>query len=215
MASLEIAQIVLLSLLVSGTATLLGAVIGVPLGALIALKSFRGRTFVRTVAFTFYGFPPVLAGLLVFLLLSNAGPFGFLDWLFTPIGMIVAQTLIVTPIIAGLTISAMMAVEKRVHDTAMTLGADEPQWRSTALHEARVGVLAAVMVGFGRAISEVGAVLIVGGNIAGYTRVLTTAIILETSQANYVEAIVLGVILFAIAFAVFAFLHRIQARGFL
>jgi len=215
MASAEILQIVLLSLLVSGTATLIGAGIGIPAGALVALKDFRGRRFVRTVAFTFYGFPPVLAGLLVFLLLSNAGPLGFLGWLFTPIGMIVAQVVIVTPIVMGVTISAVMVVERRTRETALTLGADESQWRATALHEARVGVLAAVMLGFGRAISEVGAVLIVGGNIAGYTRVLTTAIVLETSRANYAEAMIFGGILFVIAFAVFTVLHRLQARGIL
>jgi len=178
------------------------------------LRPFRGRNFVRTLAFTFYGFPPVLAGLLVFLLLSNAGPLGVLGWLFTPLGMVLAQTLLVTPIVMGLTISAMMSVEKRLRETALALGADERQWRVTAVHEARIGVASAVMVGFGRAISEVGAVLIVGGNIRGHTRVLTTAIVLETAQANYVAATVYGVILFAIAFLFFAILQRIQERVF-
>jgi len=209
----EILQIVGLSLLVSGTSTLIGSVVGVPLGVLVALRKFRGRNFVRTVAFTFYGFPPVLAGLLVFLLLSRGGPFGFLGFLFTPIGMILAQSVIVMPIVMGITISAMMTVEKRLHDTSLALGANERQWRTTALHDARVGVFTAVMVGFGRAISEVGTVLIVGGNIRGQTRVLTTAIVLETSQAHYLEATVFGIILFVIAFAVFAFLQRLQAKG--
>ena len=209
----ELIHIVGLSFLVAGTSTLIGAVVGVPVGAFVALKEFRGRDFVRTLAFTFYGFPPVLAGLLVFLLLSNAGPLGFLGWLFTPIGMVFAQVLIVTPIVMGITISAVMNVEKRLHETALTLGADERQWRATALHEARLGVLTAIMLGFGRAISEVGAVLIVGGNIRGYTRVLTTAIVLETSQAHYVEATVFGVILFGASFAVFALLQRLQGRG--
>ncbi len=209
----EILQIVGLSILVSGTSTLIGSVVGVPLGVLVALRKFRGRNFVRTVAFTFYGFPPVLAGLLVFLLLSRGGPFGFLGFLFTPIGMILAQSVIVMPIVMGITISAMMTVEKRLHDTSLALGANERQWRTTALHDARVGVFTAVMVGFGRAISEVGTVLIVGGNIRGQTRVLTTAIVLETSQAHYLEATVFGIILFVIAFAVFAFLQRLQAKG--
>lgn len=209
----EVLQIIGLSLLVSGTSTLIGSVIGVPLGVFVALRKFRGRTFVRTVAFTFYGFPPVLAGLLVFLLLSRGGPFGFLGFLFTPVGMILAQSVIVIPIVMGITISAMMTVEKRLHDTARALGANERQWRATALHDARIGVFTAVMVGFGRAISEVGTVLIVGGNIRGQTRVLTTAIVLETSQAHYVEATIFGLILFIIAFAVFAFLQRLQARG--
>lgn len=206
-------QIVALTLLVAGTSTLIGAVLGVPAGAFIALKRFRGRNFVRTLAFTFYGFPPVLAGLLVYLLLSRSGPLGFLGWLFTPIGMVVAQSVLVVPIVMGVTISAVMTVEKRLHDTASTLGADERQWRATAIHEARVGVLTAVMVGFGRAVSEVGAVLIVGGNIAGQTRVLTTAIVLETSQAHYLEATILGVILFVLAFAIFAVLQRLQREG--
>ena len=209
----EIAQIIGLSVLVSGTSTLIGAVVGVPLGVFVALKKFRGRNFVRTIAFTLYGFPPVLAGLLVFLLLSRGGPLGILGLLFTPTGMILAQALIVTPIVMGITISAVMNVERRLHDTALALGADERQWRATALHDARTGVLTAVMVGFGRAISEVGTVLIVGGNIRGQTRVLTTAIVLETSQAHYVEATVFGVVLFGIAFVFFAFLQRLQARG--
>lgn len=203
----------LLSLLVAGTSTLLGALLGIPAGAFIALKKFRGRNFVRTLAFTFYGFPPVLAGLLVYLVLSRSGPLGALDWLFTPLGMILAQAILVVPIVAGVTISAVQVVEKRLHETALTLGADERQWRSTAIHEARIGVLTAVMVGFGRAISEVGAVLIVGGNIAGQTRVLTTAIVLETSEAHYLEASVLGIILFVLAFFVFAVLQRLQAEG--
>jgi tungstate transport system permease protein len=163
----EILQIVGLSILVSGTSTLIGSVVGVPLGVLVALRKFRGRNFVRTVAFTFYGFPPVLAGLLVFLILSRGGPLGLLGFLFTPIGMILAQSVIVMPIVMGITISAMMTVEKRLHDTSLALGANERQWRTTALHDARVGVFTAVMVGFGRAISEVGTVLIVGGNIRG------------------------------------------------
>ena len=209
----EILQIVGLSILVSGTSTLIGSVVGVPLGVLVALRKFRGRNFVRTVAFTFYGFPPVLAGLLVFLILSRGGPLGFLGFLFTPIGMILAQSVIVMPIVMGITISAMMMVEKRLHDTSLALGANERQWRTTALHDARVGVFTAVMVGFGRAISEVGTVLIVGGNIRGQTRVLTTAIVLEISQAHYLEATIFGIILFVIAFAVFAFLQRLQAKG--
>lgn len=209
----SVLQIVVLTLLVAGTSTLIGAVLGIPAGAFIALRKFRGRNFVRTLAFTFYGFPPVLAGLLVYLVLSRSGPLGALGWLFTPLGMIVAQSILIVPIVMGVTISAVMAVEKRLHDTALTLGADERQWRATAIHEARVGVITAVMVGFGRAVSEVGAVLIVGGNIAGQTRVLTTAIVLETSQAHYVEATVFGVILFVIAFAVFAVLQRLQREG--
>ena len=202
-----------LSLLVAGTSTIIGAVLGVPMGAIIALKKFRGRNFVRTLAFTFYGFPPVLAGLLVYLLLSRSGPLGFLGWVFTPLGMILAQAVLVVPIVTGVTISAVQVVEKRLHETALTLGADERQWRSTALHEARLGVLTAIMVGFGRAISDVGAVLIVGGNIAGQTRVLTTAIVLDTSEANYLEATVLGIILFVLAFAVFAVLQRLESEG--
>ena len=209
----SVLQIIVITLLVAGTSTLIGAALGIPAGAFVALKKFRGRNFVRTLAFTFYGFPPVLAGLLVYLLLSRSGPLGALGWLFTPMGMIVAQSVLIVPIVMGVTISAVMAVERRLHDTALTLGADERQWRATAIHEARVGVVTAVMVGFGRAVSEVGAVLIVGGNIAGQTRVLTTAIVLETSQAHYVEASVFGVILFVIAFAIFGVLQRLQREG--
>lgn len=206
-------QITGLSLFVATTSTLIGAIVGVPAGTFIALRKFRGREFVRTLAFTFYGFPPVLAGLLVFLLLSHEGPLGGLDWLYTPVGMILAQAVLVVPIVMGVTISAVTTVEKRLHDTALTLGASERQWRATATHEARLGVLTAVMVGFGRAISEVGAVLIVGGNIAGQTRVLTTAIVLDVSEAHYLEATTFGLILFALAFTIFAVLQRLQREG--
>src|SRR3989304_8172670 len=125
----EISQIVGVSLLVAGTSTLIGSVVGIPLGVLVALKEFRGRNFVRTLAFTFYGFPPVLAGLLVFLLLSRGGPLGFLGLLFTPLGMIIAQSLVIAPVVLGITISAVTNVSRRLYDTALALGAGGREWR--------------------------------------------------------------------------------------
>lgn len=158
--------------------------------------------------------PPVLAGLLVYLLLSKEGPLGVLSALFTPAGMVLAQVLIVTPIVTGVTYSAVASVGRDVKDAARGLGARGWSLASTVVQEARLGVLTAVMVGFGRAISEVGAVLIVGGNIQGSTRVLTTAIVLETSRGNFAEAIALGFILLAAAFGIFLVLYWIQQRGY-
>jgi len=157
--------------------------------------------------------PPVLAGLLVYLLLSTSGPLGILGWLYTPVGMVLAQVLIVTPIVAGVTYSAVSSVGRDVKDAARSLGARGWALAATVIEEARLGVLTAIMVGFGRAISEVGAVLIVGGNIRGSTRVLTTAIVLETSRGNFTEAVALGGILLGIGFVIFLFLYRTQQQG--
>jgi len=171
-------------------------------------------TIAKAIVFTLYGMPPVLAGLLVYLLLSNTGPLGFLGWLFTPAGMILAQVLIITPIITGVTYSAVSSVGRDVKDAAKSLGARGWSLATTVIEEARLGVLTAVMVGFGRAISEVGAVLMVGGNIRGATRVLTTAIVLETSRGDFAEAIALGGILLMVGFVIFVFLYWVQQRGF-
>lgn len=196
--------------MVSGTATCIAAAIGVPLGSRLALREFIGRDAVKVLTFTMYGFPPVLAGLVIYLLLSNSGPLGFLELLFTPGAMVLAQTLLVLPIITGLTLSAVSEVGNDVKDTARTLGATRAQVERLVLKEARVGVVSAVMVGFGRAIAEVGAVIIVGGNIKWHTRVLTTAIVLETRRGNFEYALSLGAILLTMAVIVYFFLHRYQ-----
>jgi tungstate transport system permease protein len=192
---------------------MVASVIGIPLGSRLALREFLGKRAIKVLTYTMYGFPPVLAGLVIYLLLSNSGPLGFLELLFTPGAMILAQALLVTPIVTGLTLSAVSEVGPEVKDTARTLGADDGQIERLVLREARVGVFSAVMVGFGRAIAEVGAVIIVGGNIMWHTRVLTTAIVLETRRGDFTYAIVLGVILLVLASVVYLVLQYMQERG--
>ncbi|UCC93482.1 MAG: ABC transporter permease, partial [Thermoplasmata archaeon] len=195
---------------VSGTATLIAAAIGIPLGTRLALREFLGKRAIKVITYMMYGFPPVLAGLVIYLALSNEGPFGSLELLFTPWAMVIAQVLLVTPIILGLTLSAVSEVGRDVKETAQTLGADDRQISRTVISEAKVGVVSGVMVGFGRAIAEVGAVIIVGGNIKWHTRVLTTSIVLETRQGNFEYALVLGAILLAVAATVFIVLQYYQ-----
>jgi tungstate transport system permease protein len=209
----DLLDVTLLSLFVSGISTLLASAIGIPLGSLMGLRNFRGKEIVRTITFTLYGFPPVVAGLLVYMAISNSGPLGGLGLIFTPTAMILAQTLLVLPIVTGLTMSAVSDVPEEVKETAMTLGADELQTARTVLNEARIAIISAVMVGFGRAIAEVGAVMIVGGNIKWHTRVLTTAIVLETRRGNYEYGLTLGAILMTMAVVVFYLLKRYQDKG--
>ncbi len=208
----DIVQITALSLLVSGTSTLVATLIAVPVGTLLGLREVGSGRLLRNILFTLYGLPPVLAGLLVFLVLSKAGPLGPLRLLYTPLGMVIAQVVIVTPIILGITMSVVSTVERRVKDTAFVLGADRYQLSVTVLREAAAGVLTAIMVGFGRAISEVGAVFIVGGHIEGQTQVLTTTIITDIGQAEYSHAVALGVILLVIAALIYSLLYRLQER---
>ena len=167
---------------VSTTAVVIGALLGVPLGAILGLRKFRAGSFDAT-TYTLMSLPPVLAGLLVYLLFARSGPMGFLDILFTPSVMVIAQVLLVTPIITGLAAAAIAAKEKLSMDTARTLGASERQAAWVVIKEARTGILAGVMTGFGRAFGEVGAVMMVGGNVRYQTRVLTTSIVLETFRA--------------------------------
>ena len=208
----DILQITGLSLLVCGTSTLVATLIGVPIGTLLGLREIGSGRLLRNILFTLYGLPPVLAGLLVFLVLSRAGPLGPLGLLYTPLGMVIAQVVIVTPIILGITMSVVSTVERRVKDTAFVLGADRYQLSVTVLREAAAGVLTAIMVGFGRAISEVGAVFIVWGHIEGQTQVLTTTIITDIGQAEYAHAVALGVILLVIAAGIYSLLYRLQEK---
>ena len=203
-------HVTMMTIAVSGTATLIAAAIGIPLGTRLALREFLGKRAIKVITYMMYGFPPVLAGLIIYLLLSNEGPLGSLELLFTPWAMIIAQILLVTPIITGLTLSAVSEVGREVKETAQTLGADDRQVSRTVISEAMVGVVSGVMVGFGRAVAEVGAVIIVGGNIKWNTRVLTTSIVLETRQGNFEYALVLGAILLAVAATVFIVLQYYQ-----
>lgn len=198
----EIVSITLLSLQVSTTAVLLSALVGIPAGVLIALNEFPFKKSLIMVINTLMGLPPVVAGLLVFLMISRSGPLGTFGVLFTPTAMIIAQFILVMPIITGLSISAARAVDRSVIDTAISLGARKSERVWLVVNEARQSLLTAVIAGFGRAIAEVGAVMIVGGDIRWTTRVLTTSIVLETRKANFEMAIALGLILLALSFTI-------------
>jgi tungstate transport system permease protein len=199
-----------LTLRVTGAALLISTLIGVPLGALLGLIRFRGKGLVTALLYTGMGLPPVVVGLFVYLLLSRSGPFGELSWLFTPDAMIVAQIVIAFPLVTGLTLSAVASVDPELRRQVFALGATRRQIAWAVLREARVGVTAAIVAAFGGIISEVGAVMLVGGNIAGQTRVLTTAIVLYTRQGDFALALALGIILIALAFGANLLLLRLQ-----
>lgn len=207
----------LLSLRVSGTALFLSTLVGIPLGLYLGLVRFVGRPAIIAFLYTGMGFPPVVAGLVVYLLLSRSGPLGQLNAalipaLFTPGGMIMAQSLIAFPLVAGFTMAAVMSVDPQLRQQMRALGATRWQTALTTLSEARIGVLIAVIAGFGRIIAEVGAVMMVGGNIEHRTRVLTTAIVLETRKGNFDLAIALGLILLTMAFLINGFMLFLQGR---
>ena len=215
----DLSEIVLLSLKVSGTALLFSTLIGVPVGVLIGLNRFRGRRFITAVMYTGMGFPPVVVGLFVYLLLSRRGLLGGLNWpfipsLFTPGAMIIAQTIIAFPLVAGFTMAAVMGVDPQLRQQVLALGATPRQAALTVLGEARLGVIVAIIAGFGSVISEVGAVMLVGGNIAGRTRVMTTAIVLETRQGDFGMALALGALLLGIVFVANVLMMRLQGRSF-
>jgi tungstate transport system permease protein len=215
----QLIQIVSLSLQVSGIALLISSLLGVPFGALVGLNRFPGRKLIVVLIYTGMGFPPVVVGLFVYLLLSRSGPLGGLDstWipqLFTPGAMILAQTIIAFPLVAGFTMAAVMGIDPHLSQQVLALGATHRQAAMTILSEARLGVIVAIIAGFGSIISEVGAVMLVGGNIEGSTRVLTTAIVLETRKGNFSLALALGGVLLAIAFLANLFMMRLQGKGF-
>jgi tungstate transport system permease protein len=215
----QLLEIVLLSLRVSGIALAISSVIGIPVGALLGLARFRGRRLAVALVYTGMAFPPVVIGLFVYLLLSRSGVLGSLGlpWLprlFTPEAMILAQVIIALPLVAGFTLAAVQGVDPALRLQVQALGASRWQTTWAILEEARVGVIAAVMAGFGGVISEVGAVMLVGGNIEGQTRVLTTAIVLETNKGNFGLALALGVILLGMAFAANFIILHLQGRTF-
>jgi len=195
----EVLEILGVTLRVSVTATLLAAVASVPLGLVLVLASFPGKRVVVAVVHTLMALPTVVVGLLLYGLLSRSGPLGFLGLLYTPWAMVAGQFLLALPIITALTYSAIKGVDARVRRTALTLGATELQAGRALLAEARYGLLAAVAAGFGRAITEVGAAIMLGGNIRGLTRTMTTAITLETAKGDFALGIALGLILLAVA----------------
>jgi len=214
-----LSEIVGLSLRVSGVALVLSTLVGIPIGLLLGLARFWGRRIAVALVYTGMAFPPVVIGLFVYLMLSRNGPLGRLHWplipdLFTPEAMVVAQVIIAFPLVAGFTMAAVAGVDPALRLQVQSLGAS--QWQTTwaTLEEARGGVIAAVVAGFGGIISEVGAVMMVGGNIEHRTRVLTTAIVLETNKGNFDLAISLGVVLLSLAFFANLVIVRLQGRSF-
>ena len=198
------------SLTVSGSAVILGLMIGIPVGTWLGLARFRGRGLAIAIVNTGLAFPPVVVGLFVYMLLSRQGPLGVLGWLFTMPAMITAQFVLAAPYVAAITLAAVGSVPPELRLQARALGAS--RWRAVLLHlrEARLSLMAAVAAGFGAVISEVGAVLMVGGNVEGETRVITTAIVLETRRGRFATALALGLVLLIFAFAANAFITRIQ-----
>ncbi len=208
----EVMEITWLSLKVSGIATLVSLVLGISVGSIIALTRFPGRRIAVGLINTGMGLPPVVVGLFVSIMLWRNGPLGFLEILYTPAAMIVAQAIIATPIVMGITLAAMQQLPKKLRLQIFALGATRLQMVWILIKEAKLPLLAAVMAGFGGVISEVGASIMVGGNIKGYSRVLTTATVMETSRGNFDVAIALGIILLLLAYVINAILTHIQQR---
>ncbi len=217
----EILDITLRSLQVSGTAVLIGALIGIPIGVFLGFRQFKGKQIflrfmdimIKTLINTCMGLPPVFVGLIVYLLLSRSGPFGWLGLLYTPSAMIITQLILIIPIIIGITVSSIGNIEKSIREKALSLGANESQANWLILREARLGILTSIIVAFGAAISEVGGILITGGNIRWWTRTLTTAIVVETELGNFTMALILGFILLSMAFIINLVLTIIQIRS--
>lgn len=210
--TLEIIEITIRSLGVSGTATLLSAVWSLPLGLTIGIKDFHGKRLVKGVFNAFLGMPTVVLGLVLFLLIRHAGPFGFLNLLFTPLAIIVGQALLITPIMISFTTSAVESIDPDIRDLAKTLGATEIQASLAVLKEAAGGTLLAFIASFNRAIAEMGVAYMVGGSISGFTMVLTTAIALQRDMANIELGLTLAAILLSIVFAINLTVNLIQKR---
>jgi tungstate transport system permease protein len=209
----DIFEITLLSLQVSTLATLISLLIGLPLGTWLALGYFRGRSFLLSIVNTGMALPPVVVGLVVAMTLWRSGPLGDLRLIYTPIAIIIAQTIIAAPVVTGLTAAALAALDPRLQQQLLGLGASRPQMIWMLWLEARLPLLAALMAGFGSVISEVGASMMVGGNIKGQTRVLTTAIVLETGKGEFEKALALSVLLLILTYLINLALTLIQQKG--
>lgn len=208
----EVMQISGRSLILAISSSIIASMICVPLASVIHFNNFRGKRMLVNFIQTLYFIPTVAVGLFVFVFLSRAGPLGGLGLLFSPTAIVIGQVILISPIILGLTISALSGIDRTLIDTARSLGASGLQITVLILKEARFAVMAAVIMGFGRAISEVGISLMIGGNIRGYTRVITTAISLETSKGDIELSLALGLILILIALILNILLNRIQQR---
>lgn len=198
----EVIEITLRTLAISGAATALALLLGVPLGAFLALRRFPGRRFLIALVNTGMGMPPVVVGLIVAIFLWRSGPLGVLNLIYTPYAMVIAQFLLAVPLVIGVSLAAIQAVNPRLIDQIVALGANRVQLLWLLVREARLGLLVALMAGFGAVISEVGASMMVGGNIKGETRVLTTATVLETGRGNIDVAIALSIVLLILAYLV-------------
>jgi tungstate transport system permease protein len=205
-------EITLRSLLISGSATVISALWGIPIAIFLGLKDFRGKFVVKSLFSAFIGIPTVALGLILYMAFSKTGPLGFLGILYTPTAMMIGQSVLVTPILVSFTANAIESVDREVVDLAKTLGASEPQVALTILREALNGVFLAVMASFNRAVSELGLAWMLGGYIAGLTRVLTTSIAVETEKGNINLSIALGVILLALVFGINIMLNLLQRR---
>jgi tungstate transport system permease protein len=208
----ELYGIIARTLLISGLATVAAMVVGIPIGYALARGRFPGRTLLLGMVNTGMGMPPVVVGLVVWLLLTRSGPFGNLELIYTPQAMIIAQFVIATPLVVGFTAASIQALPAQLPDLLTSLGAGRVQALWILSREARLGLLAAVMAGFGAIVSEVGASMTVGGNLRGSTRVLTTAIVTETGRGNLPIALALGCLLLGLAFAVNLVLTLVQQR---
>jgi len=208
----EVMSITFLSLKISGAATFISLLIGISVGTSVALATFPGKKIVVSLINTGMGLPPVVVGLFVSIFLWRNGPLGFLGILYTPLAMIIAQAIIATPIVMGITVAAMQQLPKKLRLQILALGASRVQMVWMLIKEARLPLLAAVMAGFGGVISEIGASIMVGGNIKGYSRVLTTATVMETGRGNFEVAIALGIILLLLAYTINLILTHIQQK---
>ncbi len=212
-ADAELGRIVGLSLRVSLTATLIASLFAIPMGAALAIWNFRFRQVLIVISTSLMALPPVVVGLMVYLLLSRAGPLGSYGILFTPAAMIIAQSVLIFPIVLALTREAILPLNRDYENLLNALNVSPTQRLKTLIWDARFAIVTALLAGFGRALAEVGAVIIVGGNIAGFTRVMTTTIALETSKGNLQLALALGIILLSIAFAINILIHWIGSFG--
>ena len=209
----ELKGIVLLSLKVSGLAIIIATAIGLIITLILDLGDFWGKNIVIILINTLMGLPPVVAGLVLYLIFSRSGPFGFVNLLYTPAAMVIAQVILAAPIITGFSYAAIVSAGPSLRFTAFTLGATPFQASLKVIRNARYSILASVLAGLGRVMAEVGAVLIVGGNIAGYTRVMTTAIALEADKGDFELAVALGIILLTISFTINGTLFWLQKKG--
>jgi tungstate transport system permease protein len=207
----ELIEIAFRSLYISLGATILAAIITIPLGSLIHFRTFPGKRALITVIQTLYSVPTVVVGLMIYLMISKSGPLGMLGLLFTPEGMILGQMVLILPIMMGFVITALSGVDTTIRDTLVSLGATEFQSIREILREARYAILGAVILGFGRAISEVGVAMMIGGNIRGHTRVLTTSIALETGMGDFALSIALGIVLLLIALVIVIILNLVTS----